>query len=88
MCKSDKAFITNGFSKWKKAELFTKHQMSDCHKMSFEAHRTWLQKRPIDQQLDKEVARQASARENEVSIANFVVRFTSMTSSQDVAPVN
>ena len=79
MCKSDKAFITNGFSKWKKAELFTKHQMSDCHKMSFEAHRTWLQKRPIDQQLDKEVARQESARENEVNIANFVVRFSTMT---------
>ena len=47
--------------------------------MSFEAHRIWLQRRPIDQQLDQEVARQASARENEVNIANFVVRSSAMT---------
>ena len=70
MCKSDKDFIANGFSNWKKVETLSKDQRSDCHKMSFEAHRIWLQRRPIDQQLDQEVARQASARENEVNIAS------------------
>lgn len=67
MCsKSEKAFISSGFSNWKKTESLTKHQQSDGHRLAAEGYSTWLKQRPIDQQLNEEVEMQASARQIEV----------------------
>jgi hypothetical protein len=55
MCiKSEKTFISNGFSKWKKTEAFTKHQKSDGHLHAAEAYSTWLKQVPIDQQMNEQ----------------------------------
>jgi hypothetical protein len=67
MCsKSEKAFITNGFSNWKKTEALTKHQQSDGHRVAAEGYSSWLKQKPIDQQLNEQVKMLESARQVEV----------------------
>ena len=64
MCrKSEKSFISTGFSNWKKTEAFTKHQQSDGHLHAAEAYSAWLRQVPIDQQLNEQAKMQESARQ-------------------------
>ena len=44
----------------------TKHKRSDNHRACMEAHWAWANQKPIDCQISKEVARNASVRQAEV----------------------
>ncbi len=67
--RSEPAFIKTGFSNWKKSEVFAKHEKSDCHKHSLQAHRHWKSQKPIHHQIDEENERQESYRQQNVRIA-------------------
>ena len=64
--RSEPAFIKTGFSNWKKSEVFAKHEKSDCHKHSLQAHRHWKFQKPIHHQIDEENERQESFRQQNV----------------------
>jgi hypothetical protein len=67
MCsRSEKAFITDGFSNWKKPKTFTTHQNSDGHRLASEGYSIWLKQKPIDQQLNEHAKIRASEKEIEV----------------------
>ncbi|CAB4041097.1 Hypothetical predicted protein, partial [Paramuricea clavata] len=61
--RSEPTFIKTGFSNWKKSEVFAKHEKSDCHKHSLQAHRHWKSQKPIHHQIDEENERQESYRQ-------------------------
>ena len=64
MCsRSEKAFITDGFSNWKKPKTFTTHQNSDGHRLASEGYSIWLKQKPIDQQLNEHAKIRASEKE-------------------------
>ena len=74
--RSEPAFIKTGFSNWKKSEVFTKHEKSDCHKHSLQAHRHWKSQKPIHHQIDEENERQESCRQQNVRIVKYTVYIT------------
>ena len=52
--KADTAFSTEGFCNWKKATVrFKEHELSHAHQVAVEAHVS--QKRPINQQLERQL---------------------------------
>ena len=78
MCsRSEKAFITDGFSNWKKPKTFTTHQNSDGHRLASEGYSIWLKQKPIDQQLNEHAKIRASEKEIEVM---YVMAFFSIIS--------
>ncbi|CAB4003237.1 Hypothetical predicted protein [Paramuricea clavata] len=71
--RSEPTFIKTGFSNWKKSEVFAKHEKSDCHKHSLQAHRHWKSQKPIHHQIDEENERQESYRQQNVKKNRTVI---------------
>ncbi|CAB4042939.1 zinc finger MYM-type 1-like [Paramuricea clavata] len=71
--KGDPAFIKVGFGNWKKSEVFSKHEKSDCHRHSSQAYRQWKYQKPVDHQISEEAAKQESYRQQLVRTNRSVI---------------
>ena len=74
------AFIKTGFSNWKKVEVFSKHEKSDCHKHSVQAYRHWKYQKPVHHQISKEAERRESYHQQNVvftyNLSDYVFLFS------------
>ncbi|CAB4018532.1 zinc finger MYM-type 1-like [Paramuricea clavata] len=71
--KGDPAFIKVRFGNWKKSDVFSKHEKSDCHRHSSQAYRQWKYKKPVDHQINEEAAKQESYRQQLVRTNRSVI---------------
>jgi len=72
----DEAFTVRGFQNWNKAlEAFQKHEKSVAHRHAVAAMENFLNKKPVDQQVNEDAERQLSARASLIEQNRRVIHY-------------